>query len=367
VNPPTPLRIVIAGLSITSSWGNGHATTYRALVRALAERGHDVLFLERNVEWYANHRDLPEPPYARTILYDSLEELQQRHREDVRQADCVIVGSYVPEGIAVGEWVLHTANGLTAFYDIDTPVTLAALEGRGQAEYIAAAQVPRYDIYLSFSGGPVLDRVEQKHGSPMARALYCSFDPQCYRPARVEPRWDLGYMGTYSSDRQPALQRLLLDAAGQLPQGHFAVAGASYPSSIGWPANVEYMEHIPQSAHRDFYTAQRFTLNLTRAEMVRLGHSPSVRLFEAAACGIPIISDVWEGLDAFFTPGSEILLADSTDDTLRFLRDIPELERRAIGERGRNRVMRAHTPRHRAQELEGYIAAAARGREERAS
>jgi spore maturation protein CgeB len=367
VTSVSPLRIVIAGLSITSSWGNGHATTYRALVRALAERGHEVLFLERDVAWYASHRDLPHPPYAQTVLYGSLDELQARFRHAVAQADCVIVGSYVPEGTAVGDWVLDSAGGVTAFYDIDTPVTLAALENGSGADYISAAQVPRYDLYLSFSGGPVLDRIERAHGAPRARALYCSYDPQCYYPMSAAPKWDLGYMGTYSDDRQPGLQRLLLDVASRTAAGRFAVAGASYPSTLRWPSNVDYIEHIPQSAHRAFYTAQRYALNLTRAEMVRLGHSPSVRLFEAAACATPIISDEWNGLDAFFTPGSEILLAASADDTLRYLRDVPEPERFAIGQRARERVLRAHTPRHRAVELEGYIAEAARPREERAS
>jgi len=362
-----PLRIVIAGLSITSSWGNGHATTYRALVRALAQRGHRVLFLERDVEWYASNRDLPHPPFATTRLYGSLDELIGTYARDVREADCVIVGSYVPEDTAVGEWVLDTAEGVTAFYDIDTPVTLAALSAGEDPGYISAAQIPRYDLYLSFSGGPVLERVERVHGSPRARALYCSYDPQCYYPAASAARWDLGYMGTYSSDRQPGLERLLLEPASRRPRARFAVAGASYPASIRWPVNVQYIEHVPQNAHREFYTAQRFTLNLTRAEMVRLGHSPSVRLFEAAACGTPIISDTWEGLDAFFTPGSEILLAASADDTERYLREVGETERRAIGERARQRVLRAHTPRHRAGELERYISEAAASRQERAS
>jgi spore maturation protein CgeB len=364
---PCRLRIVIAGLSITSSWGNGHATTYRALVRALAERGHDVLFLERDVEWYASHRDLPEPPYARTALYASLDELDGRFRLDVQQADCVIVGSYVPEGIAVNDWVLGTAEGVTAFYDIDTPVTLAALERAMEAEYITAAQIPRYQLYLSFAGGPILERLERVHGSPRARALHCTYDPRSYYPMTSEPRWDLGYMGTYSSDRQPALERLLVGAARQLPASRCAVAGASYPASVCWPANVEYIEHIPPAAHRAFYTAQRFTLNLTRAEMVRLGHSPGVRLFEAAACATPIISDSWEGMEAFFTPGVEILLASSVDDTLRYLCDVRDSERRAIGQRARQRVLGSHTPWHRARQLESYIAEVAGRRQERAS
>jgi spore maturation protein CgeB len=363
---PSPQRIVILGLSITSSWGNGHATTYRALVRGLANRGHDVLFLERDVEWYASNRDLPVPPYGRLALYSSLDELDDRWRAEVRRADSVIVGSYVPEGIPAGDWVLRTAEGVTAFYDIDTPITLAALE-TGDAAYLARTQIPRYDLYLSFTGGPTLQALEQRHGAPRARTLYCSFDPEHYFPASTNLRWDLGYMGTYSADRQPLLERLLFDAAVRSPSAAFVVAGASYPPGVRWPENVEHLEHVPPAAHRGFYTAQRFTLNLTRAEMARAGYSPSVRLFEAAACGTAIITDEWQGLDMFFEPGRDILVATTVDDTLRYLRDVTDQQRQEIGDRARRQVLQMHTPERRAQELEGYIAEVAAARQERVS
>src|SRR5690606_36375565 len=150
------LRIVFLGLSITSSWGNGHATNYRGLLRALRARGHDVLFLERDVPWYASSRDLPEPPFAEMRRYSSLEELRDTCSAQVRDADAVIVGSYVPEGARVGEWALQTARGPVLFYDIDTPITLAALE-RGECEYLAPELVSRYAAYLSFTGGPALE------------------------------------------------------------------------------------------------------------------------------------------------------------------------------------------------------------------
>src|SRR5215210_2946345 len=212
------LRIVILGLSITSSWGNGHATTYRGLVRELAGRGHDVLFLERDVEWYANNRDLPRPPHGRTMLYRDLSELKRRFVAEIEDADLVIVGSYVPEGAQVGEWVTRTARGVTAFYDIDTPVTLAKLE-RGDEEYLTRALISDYQLYLSFTGGPTLQRLEQEFGSPMARPLYCSVDPDLYYPEPASIRWDLGYMGTYSDDRQPALSRLLMEPARAWSEG----------------------------------------------------------------------------------------------------------------------------------------------------
>jgi spore maturation protein CgeB len=346
-------RIVILGLSITSSWGNGHATTYRGLIRELTARGHDILFLERDVPWYASNRDLPRPQYARTALYYDLAELKQRFTREVEDADMVIVGSYVPDGAEIGEWVTRTARGLTAFYDIDTPVTLAKL-ARGEAEYLTPGLIREYQLYLSFTGGPTLERLEQEFGSPMARPLYCSVDPVLYYPEPVKVRWDLGYMGTYSADRQPGLTQLLLQPARSWHQGRFVVAGPQYPKSLRWPRNVQRIQHLPPKRHRAFYNAQHFTLNLTRADMVLAGFSPSVRLFEAAACGTPIISDHWDGLETLFEPGLEILIARSSREVLEWIRDIPEDERRALGERGRTRVLAQHTAAHRAAELEGY-------------
>jgi spore maturation protein CgeB len=348
-----PLDIVILGLSITSSWGNGHATTYRGLVRELAARGHRVLFLERDVPWYADNRDLPAPPYGRTVLYQDLGELRDRHAAAVRTADFVLVGSYVPEGVAVGDWVTSTARGATAFYDIDTPVTLAKLM-RGDHEYLTPDLIPRYQAYLSFTGGPTLRRLERHFGARMARPLYCSFDPGLYQPQDVEPRWDLGYMGTYSDDRQPILERLLLDPARGWKEGRFAVAGPQYPKEIRWPRNVKRIQHLEPAKHAAFYNAQRFTLNVTRADMVAAGWSPSVRLFEAAACATPILSDSWPGLESFFKLGEEILPVKNAGDVLQYLRDIPERERRALGQRARQRVLAEHTAAHRAEELEGY-------------
>jgi len=348
------MKIVILGLSITSSWGNGHATTYRGLVRELVARGHEVLFLERDVPWYAANRDLPNPPYCRTKLYSSLDELKDSFTQEVRDADFVMVGSYVPEGVAVGEWVTATARGVRAFYDIDTPVTLSKLE-RGETEYLCPSLIPNYDLYLSFTGGSTLKRIEQQYGSPRARALYCSVDPQLYYPEECNQPWNLGYMGTYSDDRQPALESLLLEPARQWQDGRFVVAGPQYPDAIAWSSNVERIEHLPPSEHRSFYNSQLFTLNITRADMVRAGYSPSVRLFEAAACGTPIISDYWQGIETIFEIGKEILIANSPDEVLRYLREIPETERRAIGESARTRVLAEHTAAHRAAQLEHYV------------
>jgi len=356
-----PLRVVIVGLSITSSWGNGHATTYRGLVRELARRGHDVLFLERDVEWYRANRDLPSPPFGRTVLYEDTADLLDRFGGELRTADLAIVGSYVSDGAVVGAWVTREASGVSAFYDIDTPVTLSKL-ARGDCEYLTPALVSRYDLYLSFTGGPTLERLERELGSPMARPLYCAVDPELYYPEPTAAHWDLGYMGTYSADRQPTIERLLLEPALQLPEARLVVAGPQYPTDVRWPANVERIEHLPPDGHRAFYNRQRWTLNVTRADMIAAGWSPSVRLFEAAACGTPIVSDRWDGIESVLAPGREIALADGPADVLRLLRDVPERERQAMGERARARVLAEHTAAHRAGQLEGYVEEAWRRR-----
>jgi spore maturation protein CgeB len=355
------MKLVVLGLSLSSSWGNGHATTYRALLRAFAARGHEITFLERDAPWYAAHRDLAEPGFCRLALYRDLAELESRFRGTVAEADAVIVGSYVPEGVAVGAWVQEVAGGVVAFYDIDTPVTLAKLEA-GDAEYLSPKLIPGYDVYLSFTGGPTLARLMGRYGSPAARALYCSVDAEAYRPLAAKRRWDLSYLGTYSPDRQPMLERLLIEPARRAPQLRFCVAGPQYPAEIDWPANVERLEHVGPADHPAFYAASRYTLNVTRADMVAAGWSPSVRLFEAAACATPIVSDVWEGLDSLFEPGREIVLAESSQEVLDLLTRDDEPARLAMAEAARARILAEHTAEHRAAELEGNLQVAARRR-----
>ncbi len=347
------MNVVILGLSITSSWGNGHATTYRGLVRELALRGHSVTFLERDVPWYRDTRDLPNPPYGRTVLYSDLAELFTGFAVTVREADLVIVGSYVPDGAEVCRWVLDQAGGVVGFYDIDTPVTLAGL-ANGEVDYLSRELIPRFDLYLSFTGGPTLQRLEQDFGARRARALYCSVDPEQYYPDAQPPHWDMGYLGTYAADRQPALEQLLVGPAARWSQGRFVVAGPSYPEDVRWPENVERIDHLPPAEHRAFYNRQRFTLNVTRADMVASGYAPSVRLFEAAACATPIISDRWPGLEEVLRPGEEVLIAGGEAEALAYLRDTSEEVRRAIGEQARSRILGAHTAAHRVLELEAY-------------
>ena len=349
------MKLVIFGLSITSSWGNGHASTYRSLVRELAKLGHRVTFFELATPWFAAHRDIPNPPYCRTILYSSLDQCFGYYGGEIGSADWVMVGSYVPEGIKIGERVTRRGSAPAVFYDIDTPVTLAKLVA-GKCSYLRPNLVPRYRLYLSYSGGPVLGEIKYRFGAPEARPLYCCVDPELHYPAADPTKaWDLGFMGTYSQDRQPSLDRLLCTPAQSWQKGRFVVAGSQYPDTIPWPLNTKRIEHLPPERHRDFYGAQRFTLNLTRSEMIKTGYAPSVRLFEAAACGVPIISDRWKGIEEFLVPGAEILIAEDASAVLRYLREFPEAERLELGERARAKVLASHSAAHRAKELEGYL------------
>jgi spore maturation protein CgeB len=265
----------------------------------------------------------------------------------------VVVGSSVPDGCVVGSWACDVAPGRTAFYDIDTPITLGMID-EGRDEYISRALLRRYSLYLSFTGGPTLKRLEDEYGAACARALYGSVDPEIYRPHAIEAQWDLGYLGAYSDDRRRGLEHLMFEPARRVSFGRFIVAGAHYPEHLPFPANVEHVAHLPAAVHAAFYSAQRYTLNVTRGKMVACGWSPSGRLFEAAACGTPIISDPWPGLEEFFFPGREILVASSPEEVVRLLVELPEHRRESMAQAARARVFREHTAAHRAAALERY-------------
>jgi spore maturation protein CgeB len=353
------MNVVILGLSITSSWGNGHATCFRGLVRELSRRGDEVLFLERDAPWYARHRDLPEPPWGRTRLYGSLEELDG-HRAAVRAADLVILGSFVPEGVEVARWVLAHAGGASAFYDIDTPVTIGRLRA-GQRDYLAAEAVARFDLYLSFTGGRALEILAGEFGARRPVFFPCFVDPDSHAPPQAQPRWSVNYLGTYAAGRQPALERTLLTLARRRPRERFSIAGPMYPQTADWPANVEHIEHLAPAEHPSYYASARLTLNLTRPEMKELGHAPSVRLFEAAACGAAIVSDRWAGLEEVLEPGEEILLADSAEELEAHLEALDEPGRAALAAAARRRVLREHTAARRAESLHRLLGGCAAG------
>ncbi len=341
-------HLVIFGLSLSSSWGNGHAIPFRGLCRELHARGWHITFFEKDVEWYRSNRDLTEPEFCELRFYDD----RPNADEAVRLADAVMVGSYVPNGALVIDW-LKTTDRPLLFYDIDTPITLTSLHAHGQTEYVRADQVPRFDVYFSFTGGPALVELEEIWGARHAEALYCGVDPNVYRPVDVDPRFEclLGYMGTYAADRQPRLQELLIETARLRPWNRFVIAGPQYPP-MDLPTNVSHHIHLYPRDHAAFYSSSYATLNLTRAAMRRYGWSPASRLFEAAACGACIVSDCWPGIDALLEPGREVLLAESRADVEAHLQALSPQRRQAIGQAARRRVLCEHTFARRAEQVE---------------
>lgn len=357
------MKIVIFGLSITSSWGNGHATTFRALARALHARGHRVVFFEKDVEWYASNRDLPEPGFCELKLYTRWMDVLPFVRRELASADVAMVGSYFPDGVAATDAMLDSRAAVRTFYDIDTPITVSTLREGRATDYLRGDQLPALDVYFSFTGGPMLGELESRFGVRRAAPLYCSFDPERYRTYPRSPRFScaMSYMGTYAADRQPKLEEFLFGAANALPEEKFIVAGPQYPRSVHLPRNVRHIVHLNPRWHPHLYSSSRLTLNVTRRDMVMAGYSPSVRLFEAAACGAAIVSDNWPGLDTFFEPGREILLPADPREIVRYLRELDESELRAIGKAAQSRVLVAHTSQQRAKEFEYEVEAARRG------
>lgn len=351
------MKITIFGLSITSSWGNGHATTFRALCQALSRRGHKIVFFEHNLEWYQNNRDMPHPPYCDVQTFNAWDEILPVVRKDLRSSDVAIVGSYFPDAIVAMEELLSSNVPVKAFYDIDTPVTVRSLIDHGKAEYLLKQHLPELDIYFSFTGGPMLKKLKSDLGVTYAVPLYCSVDPEKHHELPVNPRFscDMSYMGTYAADRQPKIDELLCAPARQLTKQKFIVAGPQYPAQIAWPENVERIMHLEPQYHPGMYSSSRITLNVTRREMVLAGYSPSVRLFEAAACGATIASDNWPGLETFFVPGKEILFPTGSGDIVRYLCGYDANELRRIGRAARERVLMNHTNDVRAREFEQAV------------
>jgi spore maturation protein CgeB len=350
------MKLVVFGLTISSSWGNGHATLWRGLCRELSTLGHAVTFFERDVPYYAEHRDLARPPGCDLRLYPEWnEDVEAAARRELANADVAMVTSYCPDAGIASRFVLGS-RALRVFYDMDTPVTLDRLARGESVAYLPEGGLRDFDLVLSFTGGRALDVLRERLGARRVAPLYGSVDPRTHRPVPRSPRYaaDLSYLGTYAPDRDSALERLFLAPARKLSSLRFLIGGALYPPSFPWEKNIAYIPHVPPPEHPAFYCSSALTLNVTRAAMAKMGYCPSGRIFEAAACGVPILSDVWPGLDTFLTPGREILTAESTEEAITLLR-MPRTALAEVAARARARVLEEHSAGRRARELVGLI------------
>ena len=346
------MKIVIFGLTISSSWGNGHATLWRGLCRALAGRGHRIVFFERDVAYYAANRDLHEVPGGELVLYADWAEIRGRAEHELRSADAALVTSFCPDGIEATDIVLDAPRAVRCFYDLDTPVTLFNLQAGRSLTYIGPRGLSDFDLVFSYTGGAALDALRSRLGARRVLPLYGHVDPDVHRPVPIASQYvsDLSYLGTYAEDRQAALESLFVEPARRRPDLRFLIGGAQYPQNFPWSPNIYFVRHLPPAEHPAFYSSSRLTLNVTRHAMAEMGWCPSGRLFEAAACGAPLLSDSWEGLDAFFTAGEEILVAGDTADSLKAL-DLDDAELRHIARNARERTLSEHTSARRAGEF----------------
>ena len=352
------MRIAIFGLTVSSSWGNGHATLWRGLCSALAEAGHSISFFEKDVPYYRTHRDLGQPGGYALQLYSEWTEIQPRVESAVKECDCAIVTSYCPDARPAADLILENSKLFSIFYDLDTPVTLNALGREGTVDYIPSYGLEPFDLVLSYTGGNALGELENRLGAKRVAPLYGSVDPSTHHPVPTDERFasDFSYLGTYAADRQQQLDELFLKPANQCPQKKFCIGGALYPPDFPWTGNTYFVRHVAPPEHPAFYSSSKLTLNVTRAAMAEMGYCPSGRLFEAAACGTPIVSDWWEGMDHFFQPGKEILIAKSSVDTEQALNLDPG-ELQAISRASQDRTLAEHTSSHRASELISLVEA----------
>jgi spore maturation protein CgeB len=358
------MKIVVFGLTISSSWGNGHATLWRGLCKALARLGHEVVFFERDVPYYSANRDWHTLPRGELVLYDAWPSVRARAQRELFDSDAAIVTSYCPDALAATAEILDALRPISVFYDLDTPVTLARLNSGDHVPYVGSQGLSEFDLVLSYTGGAALEALACALGATNVQPLYGHVDPEVHR--RVAPvaayQAELSYLGTYAADRQRTLEALFVEPARERPRSRFLIGGAQYPDDFPWTRNVHFVRHLPPSEHAAFFSSSRLTLNVTRAAMARMGWCPSGRLFEAAACGVALITDEWPGLEEFYAAGAEILTARETAHILSAM-DLTDEELQRIGRAARERTLDEHTCHHRGRTLSdllenarGYIA-----------
>ncbi len=350
------MQVIVVGLTISSAWGNGHATLWRALCRALHALGHDVVFFERDVPYYAKHRDMSHPEWCRLLLYRDWRSIAAAASRELADADVGMVTSYCPDGPLASRAVLDSPVARKVFYDLDAPVTVERLKRGEPVSYLPDEGLGEFDLVLSYAGGAVLEDIKTLLGARKVAPLYGSVNPDQHRPVAPSDahRNDLSYLGTYAADRQAALEALFIRPAERRPDLLFALAGSQYPPDFPWRSNISYFWHLPPDQHPSLFCSSGLTLNITRAAMAASGYCPSGRLFEAAACGAAILSDWWEGLDQFFEPQQEVLIARSTEDVLAAL-ELAATERRRMAAAARERTLACHTASTRARELERLL------------
>jgi spore maturation protein CgeB len=350
-------RIAFFGSSLVSSYWNGAATYYRGLLKALAERGHRITFYEPDAFERQQHRDIPDPDWARVVVYPAEETAALAMLEHARGADLVVKASGVGVFDALLEreaLSLQRPGTRVVFWDVDAPATLERMAADPADPF--RSLVPRYDLVLTYGGGaPVVDAY-RRCGARDCIPVYNALDPSTHHPVAPDPRFacDLAFLGNRLPDREERVRSFLFRPAAKLPARSFLLGGNGWDAG-SVPANVRPLGHVPTRDHNAFNCTPRAVLNINRDSMARFGHSPATRLFEAAGAAACLISDAWEGIEAFLEPGREVLLANDGDEVAALLAALTPGRAHQIGRAALRRVLSAHTYRHRADQVEAIL------------
>jgi spore maturation protein CgeB len=360
------MNIDFFGSSLVSCYWNGAATYYRGLLKALAGLGHTITFYEPDAFQRQQNRDIPDPPWARVVVYPATHEGWQSALESAaRRTDLLVKAS----GIGVFDTELETAvpdacspGAIAVYWDVDAPATLDSVNA-GQSSHLRQV-IPRYDMVLTYGGGDPVVRGYQRLGARRCVPIYNALDPETHQPAPARSEWEcaLSFLGNRLPDREARVEEFFLQAAENLPARNFLLAGAGWESKL-LPANVRLAGHVGTGEHNTFFSSGLATLNVNRASMARYGFSPPTRVFEAAGCGACLITDAWDGIEMFLDPGREVLVAHSGQDVARIVAALSRDDARRIGESARARVLAEHTYAHRARQVDELLALPERKRE----
>jgi spore maturation protein CgeB len=345
-----PLKIAFYGSSLVSAYWNGAATYYRGIIKELNKLGYQVTFYEPDAYERQQHRDIPDPEWATVVVYDNNEESAHRVLAEAAKADIVIKASGVgvfDELLEAQVLKLRKENQLVIFWDVDAPATLERMTNNTEDPF--RELVPQYDMILTYGGGqPVIDAYAA-FGASRCIPIYNALDPETHYPVPDEEKFkcDLAFLGNRLPDREARVEEFFLKAAAKLPEQTFKIGGSGWGDK-SMPSNVHYIGHVYTKEHNAFNCTPKAVLNISRDSMAKMGFSPATRVFEAAGAGACIITDYWIGIDYFFEPGKEILVAASGDEVAKVLSSLSADEAKAIGEAAKTRVLQYHTYAHRA-------------------
>jgi spore maturation protein CgeB len=351
------MKIAFFGSSLVSAYWNGAATYYRGLLKALAERGHEITFYEPDAFERQRHRDIDDPSWARVVIYPATEADVGRCLRHAAKADVIVKAS----GVGVFDALLEEAvlelrrpGKKVAFWDVDAPATLERVEADAKDPF--RALVPGYDVIFTYGGGPPVIAAYSELGAKACIPIYNALDPSTHFPVEPEDRFrsDLTFIGNRLPDREARVEEFFLRVAERLPKRRFLIGGSGWDSRP-MPANVTWLGHVYTRDHNALNCSGRAVLNINRDSMARYGFSPPTRVFEAVGAGACLITDAWEGIDAFLTPGDEVLVAASGEEVAELLDRLSRRKARCIGEMARARVLAQHTYSRRAAVVDAVL------------